>query len=146
MFDNINIHSSVSVYEQIENQVKFAIASGRVKPGERLPTVHQLAEKFHVNVNTVAKAYRDLQVMGLLNPRRGFGVFVREDALDKCREACAKQVVGRLHEAISEAKAAGMGSREIKSVISQSYASGATPYGPVPDNISALAKSSGTSK
>lgn len=141
MFENINIRSSVSVYGQIENQVRFAIASGRLKSGDRLPSIRELAEQFSVNMNTVSKAYRDLEVMGLLNARRGFGVFVREDAAGKCREDCAKGVIERLHEVVSEARAAGMAPREIKSIASQCYAADAPPYAPVPDSILALAKS-----
>ncbi len=74
MMENINIYSDVAVYEQIENHVQFAIASGRLKSGDQLPTVRALSEKLDINPNTVAKAYRDLEVMGLLYARRGMGV------------------------------------------------------------------------
>ena len=65
MLTNIDIHSSVAVYVQIENQVQFAIASGKLKAGDQLPSVRELSERLEVNPNTVAKAYRDLEVMGL---------------------------------------------------------------------------------
>jgi DNA-binding transcriptional regulator YhcF (GntR family) len=76
MIPSIDIHSSIAVYQQIENHIQFAIVSGRLKPDERLPTARELSEKLELNPNTVAKAYRDLEVMGLVYTRRGMGVFV----------------------------------------------------------------------
>ena len=78
MLSSIDIHSSVAVYVQIENHVQFAISSGKLKPGDQLPSVRELSERLEVNPNTVAKAYRDLEVMGLLYTRRGMCVFVNK--------------------------------------------------------------------
>src|SRR5689334_5145904 len=74
MLASIDIHSTVAVYIQIENHIQFAIASGKLKAGDQLPSVRELSERLNVNPNTVAKAYRDLEVMGLLYTRRGMGV------------------------------------------------------------------------
>jgi GntR family transcriptional regulator len=98
MLTNINIHSSIAVYVQIENQVRFAIASGKLKAGDQLPSVRELSERLEVNPNTVAKSYRDLEVMGLLYTRRGMGVYVNKGVEAKCRDEVRKQIVGRLHE------------------------------------------------
>jgi GntR family transcriptional regulator len=140
MFDNINIRSSVAVYVQIENHVQFAVASGRLKPGDALPSLQEMAKKVKVNFNTVAKSYRDLEVMGILHTRRGSGAFISEGAEAKCRENCRHRIVARLHEVVAEAKAAGMSSPEIKAVCAASYASGEDPYGEVPEGVLALAK------
>ena len=59
MFDRINIRSSVAAYVQIENLVRFAVASGRLKVDDRLPSVLQLTEQLGLNPNTITKAYRD---------------------------------------------------------------------------------------
>ena len=56
MLSSIDIHSSVAVYVQIENHVQFAISSGKLKPGDQLPSVRELSERLEVNPNTVAKA------------------------------------------------------------------------------------------
>ena len=64
MLESMNIRSTVPVYRQIENEVMFAIASGELQPGDRLPTVPELSERLKINLNTVANAYRDLAVMG----------------------------------------------------------------------------------
>ena len=141
MFENIDIHSSVAVYVQIENQVQFAIASGKVKADDQLPSVRELSERLKLNPNTVAKAYRDLEVMGLLYTRRGMGVYINKGAETKCREHCRKQTIGRLHEVVAEAKAAGMTAKAIKDIARKSCASKSGPYGETPRALLALAKS-----
>ena len=139
MFENVNIRSSVAVYVQIESLVQFAVASGQLKPGDQLPSIRELAEKVEVNQNTVAKSYRDLEVMGVIYTRRGMGVFVNKGAEAKCREDSRKRIISRLHEVVCEAKAAGMSARETKEVCEKSYASDAGPYDEAPESILALA-------
>ena len=141
MLTSIDINSSVAVYVQIENHVQFAIASGRLTPGDQLPSVRELSERLGVNPNTVAKAYRDLEVMGLLYTRRGMGVFVNRGIEAKCREDCRKRIVQRMHEVVAEGKAAGMTKKEVMDVAEKSYASEAGPYSAPPDSLTALAKS-----
>lgn len=141
MLSSIDINSSVAVYVQIENHVQFAIASGRLKAGDQLPSVRELSERLNVNPNTVAKAYRDLEVMGLLYTRRGMGVFVNKGVESKCRDECRKRIIGRLHEVVAEAKAAGMTSREIAEVTEKSYQTESGPYSAAPNSLTALAKS-----
>ena len=140
MLANIDIHSSVAVYVQIENQVQFAIAAGKLKPGDQLPSVRELSERLEVNPNTVAKAYRDLEVMGLLYTRRGMGVFINKGIEVKCREDVRRRIVGRLHEVAAESKAAGLSNAEIKDVIDLSLKSEGSVYGAVPANLLAVAK------
>ena len=140
MLSSIDIHSSVAVYVQIENHVQFAIASGQLKPGDQLPSVRELSERLEVNPNTVAKAYRDLEVMGLLYTRRGMGVFVNKGIESKCREDCRRRIIGRLHEVVAEAKAAGMESKEVLDVVQKSLAVDASPYGETPAALLQLAK------
>ncbi len=140
LFDSIDIHSSVAVYVQIENVVRFAIASGKLKPGDQLPSVNTLAERLDVNFNTISKSYRDLEVMGLLYTRRGRGAFIEKDAQKKCQERIRTEVVSRLHEVTSEGKAAGMTAGEIKAAARACLASDVKPYGPVPKGLLALTK------
>jgi len=140
MLDSVNISSSVAVYVQIENDVQFAVASGRLKGGQQLPTVRELSERLNVNPNTVAKAYRDLEVMGYLYTRRGMGVYISKGVEAKCREQCRKRLVGRVHEVVAEAKAAGMSGSEVKSIVSDCLKLDSQPYGETPAEILALAK------
>lgn len=140
MFENINIHSSVAVYVQVENHVQFAVASGRLKPGDRLPSVREASDKLKVNPNTIAKSYRDLEVMGIVYTRRGMGVFINKGIDMKVKETCRRRIVGRLHEVVAEAKASGMSAQDIKEICTKSYASGGDPYGETPEEVLALAK------
>lgn len=140
MLTTIDINSSVAVYLQIENHVQFAIASSRLKAGDQLPSVRELSERLAVNPNTVAKAYRDLEVMGLLYTRRGMGVFVNKGIEAKCREDCRRRIIGRLHEVVAEAKAAGMAPKEIADIVDKSARVEGNPYEATPAALLALAK------
>ncbi len=140
MLDSIDIDSSVPVYIQIENEVQFGIASGRLKTDDRLPSVRELSERVKVNPNTVAKSYRDLEVMGLVYTRQGMGVFVAKGATARCREECLRRVVSRIHEVVSEAKAAGFGPKEIKDLVNVSLGVDTTPYGETPKQMLEIAK------
>lgn len=140
MIPSINIYSTVAVYVQIENEIRFSIASGKIKAGDRLPSVREMSEALGVNPNTVAKSYRDLEVMGLLYTRRGMGVFVNKGVRGKCRESCGVQITKKLHEVTQEAKAAGLKKGEIAAVVSKSFASDSSPYSEIPKDILALAK------
>jgi GntR family transcriptional regulator len=64
------------LYAQLTRAIQFAIATGRLRQGEQLPTVRQLAVDLRVNANTVAKVYAELERSGILETRRGVGTFV----------------------------------------------------------------------
>ena len=65
-------------YPQIIDQIKFGIASGNLKIGEQLPTVRSLAVDLKVNLNTVAKAYKELEIQNILETQQGTGTFISE--------------------------------------------------------------------
>ena len=65
-------------YRQIIDQIKFGIASGHLKIGEQLPTVRSLAVDLKVNLNTVAKAYKELEIQNILETQQGTGTFISE--------------------------------------------------------------------
>lgn len=66
------------IYAQLERAIRFAITTGGLRIGDRLPTVRQLAVDLRINANTVAKVYADLEQAGVVETRRGVGTFVRE--------------------------------------------------------------------
>ena len=72
----IDPKSGVPFYRQIIEHVKFGIAAGDLEPGEQLPTVRQLAVDLSINPNTVVRAYRELEIEGLLDTQQGSGTFV----------------------------------------------------------------------
>jgi GntR family transcriptional regulator len=74
----INNKSPVPIYSQIVEQFKHMTASGKLKTGERVPTIRELAVQLEINPNTVAKAYLELQNIDLLETKQGIGTFVKE--------------------------------------------------------------------
>jgi len=70
-------HSKVATYMQLVQQVRQAVRLGRLDPGDRLPTVREVAESLAINPNTVLKAYRELELEGLVEARTGLGTYVR---------------------------------------------------------------------
>ncbi len=74
----IDAKSGVPFYRQIIEQVKFAIAQGDLQPGDRLPTIRQLAVDLSINPNTVIRAYRELEIEGMLDTQQGSGTFVSD--------------------------------------------------------------------
>jgi GntR family transcriptional regulator len=81
----IDTKSGVPFYRQIIEQAKFAVARGDLRPGDRLPTVRQLAVDLSINPNTVIRAYRELEIEGMLDTQQGSGTFVsdRRPDIDK---------------------------------------------------------------
>jgi GntR family transcriptional regulator len=73
---SIDYKSGVPFYRQIIEQIKFGIASGELASGDRLPTVRQLAVELSINPNTVVRAYRELEIEGVLNTQQGSGTFI----------------------------------------------------------------------
>ena len=77
---SIDQKSGVPLYRQIIESVKFAIARGELGPGDRLPTVRRLAVDLEVNPNTVIRAYREMEIQGVLDTQQGSGTFVTEQS------------------------------------------------------------------
>ena len=92
----LDYSSGVPVYRQIIDQIKFGIVSGQLKLGEQLPTVRALAVELKVNLNTVSKAYKELEIKNILETQQGTGTFINTTELvvteaereDKLREIC----------------------------------------------------------
>jgi GntR family transcriptional regulator len=74
---HINVDDPTPIYAQLERAIRFAIATEKLRVGEQLPTVRQLAVDLKINANTVAKVYAELERAGILEARRGIGTFVR---------------------------------------------------------------------
>jgi GntR family transcriptional regulator len=111
------------IYAQIVDRVKYAVAAGVLRPGEMVPSVRELSKQLVVNPNTVARAYRDLQAEGLLEPVRGTGLQVAKEAARRCRDARREIVRQRLRAAMEEAVRSGMDLAEVEALIHQEWAS-----------------------
>lgn len=94
----LNYSSGMPIYRQIIDQIRFGIASGQLKLGEQLPTVRALAVELKVNLNTVSKAYKELEIRNILETQQGTGTFISQTAHivpekereDKLREICTQ--------------------------------------------------------
>jgi GntR family transcriptional regulator len=78
--------TGVPFYRQIIDQVLLAVGDGRLKPGTQLPTVRQLAVDLSVNLNTVAKAYREMEIRGIVQTQQGTGTFIAARTGARSRE------------------------------------------------------------
>jgi len=72
----IDANHPTPLYAQLERSIRFAIATGKLRLGEQLPTVRQLAVELRINANTVARVYAELERAGVVETRRGVGTFV----------------------------------------------------------------------
>ena len=72
----LDLKTGIPFYRQIIDQIKFGIASGNLKAGEQLPTVRALAVDLKVNLNTVTKAYKELEIQNILETQQGSGTFI----------------------------------------------------------------------
>ncbi len=100
--------SEQPIYAQIVAQVEGAVARGELRPGDRLPPVRRLAEDLVVNPNTVAKAYRQMEVSGLIVTGRGAGSAVADPALREVKARDLGLLKERLDTVIGRALALGM--------------------------------------
>jgi GntR family transcriptional regulator len=101
---HISPSDGVPIYLQIVNQVKYLVSSGRLSPGEELPPIRVLAEKIVVNPNTVARAYRELEVAGVVVKRRTNGTFVSDTRLRLPRHERIKNVTKRADALVAESR------------------------------------------
>jgi GntR family transcriptional regulator len=79
----LDSHSGVPVYRQIMDRITGAIATGSLRAGDQLPTVRQLAVDLSINPNTVIRAYRELEIRGVIDTQQGTGTFIGEGKIDR---------------------------------------------------------------
>src|ERR1700728_3057464 len=103
----IDLHSGMPVYRQLIDQVRSGIASGSLLAGDQLPTVRQLAVDLAINPNTVMRAYRELELGGLLETHQGTGTFITKKKLQKNSPERERQLGQMAGEFAARAGAAG---------------------------------------
>jgi GntR family transcriptional regulator len=103
----LDLHTGVPVYRQLIDQVRAGIASRTLSPGDQLPTVRQLAVDLAINPNTVMRAYRELELGGLLETHQGTGTFISDSKPEKQSAERERQLVQMAAEFAARAGAAG---------------------------------------
>lgn len=116
---HISPTDGVPIYLQIVNQIKYLVSSGRLTPGEELPPIRTLAEKLVVNPNTVARAYRELEIAGVVHKRRTTGTYVSSGGSRLGRRDRVKIVTRRIDALLAEARHMGLSLDELIELIRQ---------------------------
>ncbi|MBO2521430.1 MAG: GntR family transcriptional regulator [Clostridia bacterium] len=108
------------IYQQIIDEFKRAIARGELKPGDRIPSQRELASMVQVNPNTVQRAYREMEQLGITETLRGQGTFVTQDAglVDSVRREMAERA---LVSFVQEMNALGYGCEEMVELVRETY-------------------------
>lgn len=103
MILQINFKSGMPIYLQVVDQIKAAAASGVLRPGEMLPSIRPLAEELRVNRNTIAKAYSELESLGVIETLPGRGCFLKENHSGLRKEVRRKLLIAEIDQAIVQA-------------------------------------------
>src|SRR6188474_3197929 len=103
----LDLHSGVPVYRQIIDQVVGSIAASALTGGDQLPTVRQLAVDLAINPNTVIRAYRELEIRGVLETQQGTGTFITETKVDPNDVERQRQLSQLVSEFVAHASGAG---------------------------------------
>jgi GntR family transcriptional regulator len=115
----IEYNSGIPVYRQIINRACAAVAAGTFKVGDQLPTIRALSERLKVNPNTVAKAYRELELKGIIMSERGSGSFIQaQPPAPEATEKTAK-LTDLYHRLLADAASSGLTESELLSFIKE---------------------------
>jgi GntR family transcriptional regulator len=111
--------SRVPIYRQLIEQIRQAVARGRLRPGSRLPSVRVMSRELVVNPNTVARAYTELERGGVLNTRQGLGVFVAEPQAELSGAARRERLSASLDRFLTEAVHLGFSADDVMSAVAK---------------------------
>lgn len=114
---HISSTDGVPVYQQIVNQVKYLVASGRLVKDDELPAVRVLAEELLINPNTVARAYRELEVAGIVYKVHGSGTYVAGGVSPLARHEQLRILSQRADALIVEARQMGYGLEDVVGIV-----------------------------
>src|SRR5215471_13789723 len=109
----LDLRSGVPVYRQLIDQVRGGVASGSLSAGDQLPTVRQLAVDLEINPNTVMRAYRELELGGMLETHQGTGTFISDKKPEKKSAERERQLGQMVSEFAARAGAAGFTLEEL---------------------------------
>lgn len=115
----IDAASHTPIYEQVVAQVRALVASGRLAAGERLPSVRGLAESLLINPNTAARAYRELELEGVVVSRQGHGVFVGDQAAPFRAAQRRRMLAASVDRLFAEAEQLGLEPADVEDLVRQ---------------------------
>jgi len=109
----LDLHTGVPVYRQLIDQVRAGVASGSLSAGDQLPTVRQLAVDLSINPNTVMRAYRELELGGMLETHQGTGTFISNKKMENKTGERDRQLIQMAREFAARVGAAGYALEEL---------------------------------
>ena len=115
----IDLRSRVPIYEQIKNQTMELILLGALQPHQQLPSIRELARELQLNVNTVKKAFQDLEADGVIYSLIGRGCFVSDNALGG--DQLKKRATEELRTALQAARASGLTPAQARAILQDVY-------------------------
>lgn len=118
---HITASDGVPIYLQVVNQVKYLVAAGRMVAGEELPPIRTLAETLMVNPNTIARAYRELEVAGIVEKRRTAGTYVSDQGSPLAKRERMKILTERVDQLLAEAGHMNVSLDEIQKLVQQRH-------------------------
>jgi GntR family transcriptional regulator len=121
MFIRIERASGVPVTRQVIDQIRMQYASGAIKPGERLPSVREMARDLAVNQNTILRVYEILTMEGLLERRQGDGTFVAEKPVKGQLQAQNELLVGEARRLVYRATNLGLDKADVSRIIDEAF-------------------------
>jgi GntR family transcriptional regulator len=124
-----NSGSGVPIYLQLIEQVKHAIETGALRPGDQLPGIRRLAEELVMNPNTVAKAYRELEHDGVIELRQGAGAFVSANAGAQRQTEKMRAAQSVVTASVKQLRTRGMTDGEIRRLYESALATASTKGG-----------------
>lgn len=127
MHIHIQVQDGVPIYLQVMQQIKYLVASGRLEPGEELPSIRALAEQLLVNPNTIARAYRELEFAGVVEKRRTAGTYVAESGSPLARKERLKLLKERIDQLLVEAFQMGFELDEVLRLVQENELAARNP-------------------
>ncbi len=113
----LDARSSVAPYRQLVDQITHAVQVGRLHDGDQLPSVREVVTQVTINPNTVHRAYRELEHLGLAEGRPGLGTFITSGATVHASRPERAEFTRQLQQVIKRAKSAGLDDEEIFEIL-----------------------------
>jgi GntR family transcriptional regulator len=123
----LDLRSGVPLYRQLIDQVQAAIAAGLLVPGDQLPTVRQVAVDLEINPNTVMRAYREMEIRGILDTQQGTGTFVAQQTIDRDALEHSRGLDQLVEEFAARAGAGGFKLEELMTALGDRVGEGKQP-------------------
>ena len=117
---SLDAGNGAPIYRQIIQQIEYAILSGRMKPGDRLPTIRSLAVELKTNPNTIAKAYGELEIRGILETQVGSGTYIADKKPVEENDGLNRKILEVTGRFVNEMQDLGVNRRDLPKMV-ESY-------------------------